>query len=143
MTSALTTPSPFKWRHFVRPPPNDSWKQVLAGENHPPGPRVINTDKHAGQPACHPGEGGRGCCPLAVRTGPSPLNNVIEAGSPRHQGTGSKPAATSALSVAPPPRWRAMKPCAVPRKGQVSAGAPAGAVQAQNRRIEALFGVAA
>ena len=116
-------------------------EQVLRGETHTV-PRVINTDKHAGYPsAIQTLKEERvlpaGCEHRAVKY----LNNVIEqdhraikrrAKAGGHFRSFGGAAATLAY-------YEAMH---VLRKGQVIA-VPAGNVRAQNRLIEALFGVTA
>lgn len=116
-------------------------EQVLRGENHP-APRVINTDQHAGYPPAiqalkEAGVLAPDCEHRAVRY----LNNVIEqdhrAIKRRVKAGGHFRAFGSALASLA--GYEAMH---VLRKGQIAA-APARDVLAQNRFIEALFGVAA
>ena len=121
--------------------PSASWSRCSHGTL-PPAPRVINTDKHAGYPpAIHrlkeEGLLPAGCEHRAVKY----LNNVIEqdhrAIKRRVKASGHFRAFGSAAATLA--GYEAMH---VLRKGQVAA-APARNVRAQNRFIEALFGVAA
>ena len=116
-------------------------ERVLRGGNHPV-PRVINTDKHAGYPPAIQALKREellpvGCEHRAVKY----LNNVIEqdhrAIKRRVKASGHFRAFNSAAAT-----LAGYEAIHVLRKGQVSA-APAGDVRAQNRFIEALFGVAA
>ena len=115
--------------------------QMLRGEKYPM-PRVINTDKHAGYPPAiqalkEEGVLPAGCEHRAVKY----FNNVIEqdhrAIKRRVKASGHFRAFGSAAATLA--GYEAMHAL---RKGQVAA-APVGDVLAQNRFIEALFGVAA
>ena len=116
-------------------------EQVLCGEKHP-APRVINTDKHAGYPPAiqalkEEGVLATGCEHRAVKY----LNNVIEqdhrAIKRRVKASGHFRAFGSAAAT-----LAGYEAIHCLRKGQVAA-ALAHDVRAQNRFIEALFGVAA
>ena len=116
-------------------------ERVLCRENHP-SPRVINTDKHAGYPPAIQALKVEellpaGCKHRAVKY----LNNVIEqdhrAIKRRVKASGHFRAFGSAAATLA--GYEAMH---VLRKGQI-ATVPAGDVRAQNRFVEALFGVAA
>ena len=116
-------------------------EQVLARENHP-APRVINTDKHTSYPPAIQvlkveGVLPSGCEHRAVKY----LNDIVEqdhrAIKRRVKASGHFRAFGSAMATLA--GYEAMH---VLRKGQIAA-VPAGNVWAQNRFVEALFGIAA